>query len=130
MSENNATIKRIKSDYMKQYDAHLRREKRRKRRLYRRLVAAGLVTFLVIGSLGLYHFNQQATYAELRDKEDKLDSEIALLEKEEASLREEIALLNDEEYVLDIARSNYFLSKKGEMIFLTEDAKSAEEGAN
>ena len=43
------------------------------------------------------------------------------LEKEEKNLTEEISLLNNDEYVLELARTNYFLSKEDELIFLTDD---------
>lgn len=121
MNKTNDTIARIKSDYMKQYDAQLRREKRRQKRLKRRIVASILFVVLVLGSLSLHHFKQRSLQAEIKEEYNELQTEMINLEKEEKSLQEEIALLHDEDYILELARTNYFLSKKGELIFITND---------
>ncbi|HLR59694.1 MAG TPA: septum formation initiator family protein [Pseudogracilibacillus sp.] len=123
MSESNDTIARIKSDYMKQYDAQLRREKRRRKRLFRRIMASVLFVTLVLGSLTLYHFKQRSVQAEIKTEYNELEKEMAKLEKEEKNLTEEISLLKNDEYVLDLARTNYFLSQEDELIFLTEDVE-------
>lgn len=123
MSESNDTIARIKSDYMKQYDAQLRREKRRRKRLFRRIMASVLFVALVLGSLTLYHFKQRSVQAEIKTEYNELEKEMAKLEKEEKNLTEEISLLKNDEYVLDLARTNYFLSQEDELIFLTEDVE-------
>ena len=47
------------------------------------------------------------------------------LKNEEVSLQEEAERLKDEEYVLEIARTNYFFSKEGELIFKLPDEKPA-----
>ena len=121
MSETNDGIARMKSDYMKQYDAQLRREKRRKKKLFRRVMASLLLVTLVLGSLTIYHFKQRSLQAEINEEYNELQTEMVRLEKEEDNLLEEISLLKNDEYILELARTNYFLSKKGELIFLTED---------
>lgn len=124
MSDSNDTIARIKSDYMKQYDAHLQRQKRRQKRLLRRIALSVILVAIVLGSMTIYHFKQRAMYAEIKSEHKQLDVELNQLEKEEQNLLEEIALLNDDEYILELARTNYFLSKKGELIFLSDEEKA------
>jgi len=121
MSESNDTIARIKSDYMKQYDAQIRREKRRQKKLFRRIMASVLIVTLVLGGLTVYHLKQRSLQADIKTEYSELKTEMAKLEKEEKNLTEEISLLNNDEYVLELARTNYFLSKEDELIFLTED---------
>lgn len=121
MAQKNETIARIKSSYMKQYDAHLERQKRRRKRLLRRLVLFSVTVVILFGSLALYHINQRTVYSEKKAEYEQLTEQLANLEKQEENLIEEINLLNDDEYILDIARTNYFLSKKGELIFQIED---------
>ena len=108
---------------MKQYDAQLRREKRRRKRLFRRIMASVLFVTLVLGSLTLYHFKQRSVQAEIKTEYNELEKEMAKLEKEEKNLTEEISLLKNDEYILDLARTNYFLSQEDELIFLTEDVE-------
>ena len=110
-------IKRMNSAYMDHYDMQMERMKRRKKRFIRRFSMVSLVMLLGFAFLFTYHMKQRATYAEALEEYEALSEEMAGHEATEKSLREEIELLNDEEYILDIARSNYFLSKKGEIIF-------------
>lgn len=125
MSAKKKTVTRLDSNYVQQYDAYIVRQKRKKQRLIRRLVLFAIVTALVIGGMVAYHVNQRILHAEKTEQYEQLEQELADLEKEEARLREEIELLNDEDYVLDIARTNYFLTKKGELIFKLPDEDSS-----
>ncbi|SFB31815.1 cell division protein DivIC [Lentibacillus halodurans] len=114
-------VTRLDSNYMQQYDAYIERQKRKKQRLVRRLVLFSIVAAIAFGSLVTYHINQRALHEEKEEQYEQLQSEMATLEKEEQNLKEEIKLLNNEEYVLDIARTNYFFSKEGELIFKIPD---------
>lgn len=111
------SVARLDSTYMKHYDAYMERHHRKKKRLIRRLALFALLVMVVAGSLGVYHFKQQALYAQKHDKFEQLQEEMDTLKKEEKDLNQEIELLNNEEYVLQIARTNYFFSKEGEIIF-------------
>jgi cell division protein DivIC len=115
------TVTRLNSNYMDQYDAHVERQKRKKQRLFRRLILFATLVALVIGCMAAYHFKQRALQAEKVEEYKLLQEELASLKKDEKDYKEEIELLNDEEYILDIARTKYFLSKEGELIFKTPD---------
>ncbi|WP_099158887.1 FtsB family cell division protein [Virgibacillus ndiopensis] len=121
MSTKKKTVTRLDSNYMQQYDAHIERQKKKKKRLIRRLVLFSIVTVIVIGSMATYHVNQRALQAEKKDQYEQLQDKLATLKKQEENYREEINLLEDEEYVLEIARTNYFFSKEGELIFKIPD---------
>lgn len=121
MARQNKTIARIRSDYMKQYETHKERQRRRKKRLFRRLSLFASVVIILFVSLFVYHYNQRGLYSEKVEQYNQLSDQLAELEKEESHLKEEINLLNDDDYILDIARTSYFLSKEGELIFQIED---------
>lgn len=121
MSTKKKTVTRLDSNYVQQYDAYIERQKRKKQRLIRRLVLFSIVTALIIGGMFAYQWNQRILHAEKTKQYEQLEQKMAELVDEEAALKEEIELLKDEEYVLDIARTNYFLTKKGEMIFKLPD---------
>lgn len=123
MASDDKTVTKLQSNYMNQYDAFMERKKRKKKRLIRRLVLFAFIAVLTISSVAIYHFNQRAVYAEKQAEYEQLEKELADLKKEEEQLTEEIELLNDEEYVLEIARTNYFFSKEGELIFKLPDEK-------
>ncbi|MDY0404034.1 septum formation initiator family protein [Virgibacillus sp. 179-BFC.A HS] len=120
MSEKGKTVTRLDSGYMKQYDAHMLRQKKKRQRLIRRLVLFAVLFMLVAGSLTTYHFKQRSLEAKKAEEYHALQQKYADLQKKENSLQEQVKLLNDEDYILDIARTNYFFSKKGEVIFKNE----------
>ncbi|WP_164215586.1 septum formation initiator family protein [Virgibacillus sp. YIM 98842] len=117
MSERKKTVTKLDSNYMKQYDAHVERQKRKKQRLVRRLVLFSIIAVITIGSMASYHMKQRALHTEKEEQYEQLQEELAVLQKEEDNMKEEINLLKNEDYVLEIARTNYFFSKEGELIF-------------
>ncbi len=125
MSREPNRVYSLKSEYMERYEQEQKRKRRRKRGLRRRLIAAGITMLLITAFVTHYHIEQRTVYSEKSQQLETLQSELEELEKVEAELLEEIELLKDESYILDIARTNYFLSKKGELIFQVEDVDSS-----
>src|SRR5690625_1465495 len=123
MAIDKKTVTKLESTYMQQYDAYLERRKKRKKRLIRRLVLFSFIALLAIGSLTTYHIKQRVLQTEMEAEYERLEDHLASLKKEEKNLQEEVVLLNNEDYVLEIARTNYFFSKKGELIFKILDEK-------
>src|SRR5690625_251316 len=121
MARQNKTIAKMKSEYMNQYQAQMERHRRRRRRFIRRFTFCSLVIVITFLFMFSYHMKQRALYAEKKAEFDALTEQLVKLELKEKELLEEIDLLNDEEYILDIARSTYFLSKNGELIFQVHD---------
>src|SRR5699024_12405134 len=76
---------------------------------------------LMFVRLANYHVKQRMIYSEKQEKYEQLQAKQKKLKQSEKDLTEEIELLKDEDYVLEIARTNYFFSKKGEMIFKIPD---------
>jgi cell division protein DivIC len=110
-------IARINSTYMEKYDAHVERQRKKKKRLYRRLVLFAVIVCITLGSLTTYHIKQRTLYAQKKEQYEQLESELTTLKKKEDDLEQEVELLKDEEYVLQIAKTNYFFTKEGEIIF-------------
>ena len=115
------TVTKLESNYMQQYEAQMERRKRRKQRLVRRLVFFSIIALLAMGGMVSHHIKQRVLHAEKNEQYEQLENELTSLKKEEENLREEINLLNNEDYVLEIARTNYFFSKEGELIFKLPD---------
>lgn len=121
----NKNVTKLNSNYMNQYDAYIERQKRKKQRLIRRLVLFATLAVLLVGGMAVYHVKQRVLHAEKAEEYRVLQEELANLEREEEKYKEEISLLNDEEYILEIARTKYFLSKEGELIFKTPEDDSS-----
>jgi len=121
LASEEKTVTKLDTNYMHKYDAYMERRKRKKKRLIRRLAILAVVVVLTTGGMLVYHMDQRAVLAEKEAEYEQLENELAVLKEEEEHLKEEVELLKDEEYVLDIARTNYFFSKEGEMIFKLPD---------
>lgn len=111
------TVAKINSDYIQQYDTLKERQKRKKKRLYRRLTFFAMVIVLSFGSLFAYHLQQRSIHAQKQEQYIGLQEQMEQLKNNEKRLNEEIQLLNDVEYVLQIARTDYFFTKEGEIVF-------------
>lgn len=123
MAVSKRTVTKLDSNYMQQYDAYVQRQKRKKQRLIRRLALFSVITLVVIGSMTMYHMKQRSLHAEKMTEYENLQEELVNLKEEHSSLKEEAERLKNEDYVLEIARTNYFLSKEGELIFKLPDKK-------
>lgn len=119
--KRNKTVTKLASNYMQEYDVYIDREKHKRTRLKRRLISFGLLVFLVFGSMSIHYYKQRSIQADVKKEYAEMQVNLDDLLKEKKDLNEEIKLLNDKEYVLDIARTNYFFSKKGELIFKIPD---------
>lgn len=115
----------IQSEYMEKYEMQQKRINRRKKGLIRRLIAMGIIMLLLTTLVVHYHIGQRAVYSEKLEQYEALHSEMTELKNRESDLLEEIDLLSDEAYILDIARTNYFLTKEGELIFQLQDTDSS-----
>lgn len=111
------TVTKLESNYMEQYEAHMKRQQRRRKRLIRRLISFAIITAIVVGFMTSYHVNQRMLHTEKVNEYEQMQEELETLTNEQTSLEDEIDRLNDDDYILEIARSNYFYSKKGELLF-------------
>ncbi|MBM7678143.1 FtsB family cell division protein [Gracilibacillus alcaliphilus] len=110
-------VSRINEAYFDQHDAQVKRQKRRKKKLYRRLMIFGIAAAIIMISLISFHVNQRLKHHNMQQQYTELSDQLADMEKEEKQLNGEIELLNDEEYLLQIAKTNYFFTEKGEIVF-------------
>ncbi|PXW88461.1 cell division protein DivIC [Streptohalobacillus salinus] len=118
-------VKRINSRYMNKYDAHMERQQKRKRLLRGRLMVFMVISFITVVFFAMQYLEKRELYAQKQTEYEVLQEEMNTLETEETALKEEIQLLQDEDYVLRIAKTNYFFTKEGEIVFkLTEETPS------
>ncbi|NGP45809.1 cell division protein DIVIC [Bacillaceae bacterium SIJ1] len=110
-------ITQIKSSYVDHELKKQQYKQKRRRGLIRRLIAFTIVAAGALLIMANVIHSQTSSIAEknAHNEELKITKEALLAKKQ--SLQEEITHLQDEEYVLDIARRDYFYSKEGEIIF-------------
>jgi len=116
-------ITSLETNYMKQQEVLMRRAAKRKKLLIRRL-SVFLILTVALSYLVISTFIFRTDVLEAKKKEEvKLKQTLAQLEKKQVSLENEIVKLNDDEYIAKLARSEYFLSEKGEIIFNIPEPK-------
>lgn len=110
-------VTKLQSSYV------LAQEEKERKAIRRRRVVAVRFTFLsaviaVLTSLFLYVLHSQSARIEskLQDQK-KLEQKLKALEQRQKRLEDEIQKLHDDDYIAELARKKYFLSKEGEIIF-------------
>lgn len=86
------------------------------------------IIYLIMGSFLIwasYNWYEQTKVAEAKAEElAQINKQLEKIKAEKANLEYKVQRLNDPEYIANLARSNYFLSKKGEIIFdIIDDSK-------
>lgn len=122
------TIASIETNYMKQQEIALKRAAKRKKLLIRRLSVFTILSltlcYIVISTM----INRSAVLDAKQEEKIQLEETLAELVKEQAMLENEIVKLNDDEYIAKLARSEYFLSEEGEIIFNIPKPKDKKKG--
>ncbi len=114
-------IARINSTYTKQQEKQMAEKSREKKLLFRRLIAFAVLFVLLGGGMVAFHFSQRAQYDDKQAEYQELNEKMVQYTEENESLNEEIEKLSDINYLLQIARKDYFFSKDGEIIFKLPD---------
>lgn len=90
------------------------------------------IVYLIMGTFliwAAYTWYQQMGIIDAKHEElQTVKAELEKTEKTKADLEYKVQRLNDPEYIANYARSNFYLSKKGEIIFevITEPSENQE----
>lgn len=112
-----ANIAQIKNEYVRTLQQKKERRRARKVRLYRRLSIFALIVIVAFSILGHRYFEQKKILAAKEEEKQSLMTELAEKEEEQVLLKRQLTKLNDDEYIAKLARQEYFLSDKNEIIF-------------
>lgn len=117
MENNNKKVTKLSNKYTKQSDQHKkikhleRQVVRRRMKLFVPLLSVPII-FISISAFAQHQQNQELA-SELEASKIALESSI----EEEQELLQQIDLLNDDHYIARLARSEFYLSDEGEIIF-------------
>ncbi|MED4126831.1 FtsB family cell division protein [Shouchella miscanthi] len=114
VASKRATIREIDTKYMEQRQQELDRQSKRRKGLYRRLTFMGVVFGVLMIVCGITLFKQSAQISEKKAEVESLQTEQATLLEERDFLKQEIENYQDVEYIMEIARRDYFLTLPGE----------------
>ncbi|EXJ23438.1 Cell division protein DivIC (FtsB), stabilizes FtsL against RasP cleavage [Alkalibacterium sp. AK22] len=124
MAKKEPRIARLNNRFTEEKTLENIREKKRRKRLKRRMqfiLVAGMLLVLLIGA------NLVRSYFKLQELEEQrvvARQELETLELHQEDLDFYISLLEDEEYVAKLARSEYYLTRDNEIVFSFPDDRS------
>ncbi|WP_325048968.1 FtsB family cell division protein [Peribacillus saganii] len=107
----------IQSPYVKQHEKKVQTGEKKRRGLIRRLTLYAVFAVVLSIASASALISQAAVLEEKTAEKKNLQEKLDKLENKEVLLEEEIVKLNDDDYIAKIARKDYFLSNKGEVIF-------------
>lgn len=117
----------LETNYMKQQEQSLKKQARRKKLFVRRMTIFVVLT-LTLSYLSISTLISRNSLLQAKEKEKaKLVKQLSALEQEQASLENEVVKLHDKEYINKLARSEYFLSDDGDIIFNIPEKKEDDE---
>ncbi|MBT2617054.1 septum formation initiator family protein [Peribacillus frigoritolerans] len=116
-------VAKMENPYVAQQEKKVQTVEKKKRGLMRRLTLYSVfaAVFLIFAVSTL--ITQNVALDEKVQQKQELKGKLAELKKDETLLKEEIVKLNDDDYIAKIARRDYFLSEKGEIIFTLPKGK-------
>lgn len=117
MNKRKRNIAQIQNDYQKQMEQQAQRLKRKRRGLLRRLTVFGVVVLMFAVLVTSALWSQSSLLKEKEEKKVALEKELKQLQTKQEDISDEIKKLKSKEYVLELARRDYYMSKKGEKIF-------------
>ncbi|BDG45497.1 septum formation initiator family protein [Parageobacillus sp. KH3-4] len=118
-------VTKLQSSYISAQEEKRTKASRRRRIAIVRFVFFGAL-LASLSSIFFYTLHSQSKdiEAKLADKK-RVEQQLDKLEKQQKQLEDEIKKLHDDEYIAELARKKYYLSKEGEIIFVVPEKKSA-----
>jgi cell division protein DivIC len=117
MNRQQRKVSELNSRYTQQHEFQMEQKSKGRKGLVRRLGALCVFVVFVIAATTVTLYSQNSVLGSKLEKKQELEQELAKLELIERDLTNEIENLNSLEYISEIARRDYFLSKPGEIIF-------------
>lgn len=118
----------IQTEYVRSLQKKETRKNARKVRLYRRLAVFAIVAAVILGGLTNMFINQKQTLAAKELQKVEVLAQLEGVQEEQEMLKRQLVKLNDDDYIAKLARKEYFLSEKSEIIFsIPENNKKTDE---
>ncbi|CAC95482.1 TPA_asm: septum formation initiator family protein [Listeria innocua] len=117
MKKAESKVARIENRYIKDTATMKKTRNRRRIALFRRLAFMAIIFAVVGGLLTITYTKQVLALKDKKEKQVQVDKKMVAMKDEEEALNDQIKKLHDDEYIAKLARSEYYLSKDGEIIF-------------
>jgi len=123
MNENDTKkVASLDTPYAKEQYSKFKKQHRQLIFKRRRLAALFAIAAFVAIVMGVQIFNEQRHLSELKEIKVKTVAESAKVDDRVDGLKQDVKLLKDDNYVAKLARSRFYYSKDGELIFVLPDS--------
>lgn len=123
MNENDTKkVASLDTPYAKEQYSKFQKQHRQLIFKRRRLAALFAIAAFVAIVMGVQIFNEQRHLSELKEIKVKTVAESAKVDDLVDGLKQDVKLLKDDNYVAKLARSRFYYSKDGELIFVLPDS--------
>ncbi|MGY3778687.1 FtsB family cell division protein [Isobaculum melis] len=116
-TKKNKKIESLQNDYTQEKTLEARKRSKSKRNMRRRMSLMLVVGCVLIGLLIVRVFNNQARIKKIEQEKIEATAELRNVEQLQRNLQNRVTQLQDESFLAKLARSKYYLSKDGELIF-------------
>ncbi|ANZ95087.1 MULTISPECIES: FtsB family cell division protein [Brochothrix] len=123
MPKSKPSVTQMNNEYVQSKAKDEKRHQKFKLIFRRRVLFYSAVATLVIGILVFNLVKQQHLLATNKKQSTELQTKYNHLMQQETAYKEQVEQLKDPEYVAKLARSEYYLSKNGEIIFTIPSKK-------
>ncbi|WP_088105925.1 septum formation initiator family protein [Halalkalibacter urbisdiaboli] len=117
VTKRSSMVKEMDTTYKQQLEMEMETQSRKRRGLIRRLTLLGILSLSLFCIAFVTIYAQANTIEEKEQKRVALQNQLETLELEQENLEQEIENYNNLEYIAEIARRDYYLSKPGETLF-------------
>lgn len=117
VNHSSSKVESIETEYTQSLQRKVNQKRAQKVRLYRRLAVFSLIAIITFSVLTVTFVNQKKVLAAKQEEKEMLLLDLVSVEEDQQALNEQLEKLNDDEYIAKLAREQYFLSEKHEIIF-------------
>lgn len=115
--KSSTTVASIETEYVRSLQKKEVWRNKQRKRLKKKLVLYAIIALLVFGGLTNVLIQQKQTLQAKEQEKVKVLAELEEVNNEQLLLKKQLVKLDDEDYIAKLARKEYFLSDKNEIIF-------------
>ncbi|MGG0669077.1 FtsB family cell division protein [Sporosarcina koreensis] len=115
--KSSTTVASIETEYVRSLRKKENWRNKQKKRLQRKLFIYAVIAFAVFGGLTNMYIQQQQTLQEKEQQKVETLAKLDEVKEEQDLLKKQLVKLDDDDYIAKLARKEYFLSDKNEIIF-------------
>ncbi|MFB5663764.1 septum formation initiator family protein [Alteribacillus sp. HJP-4] len=125
MLSNKKKVTEINKPYVKEQKREQQRQEayaeKRRRGLIRRMTALAAVAALIAIVFTVILVSQWSTMEAKKSEKAEMENQYEQMQAEEIQLKQDVKNYNDLDYIAEIARRDYYLTKPGETLYKVPD---------